>query len=205
MVKDVVLIGAGGHAKVIADIVLKSGDKLVGFLDDNAEKQGSEIFKGYKVIGTISDVNKYSDCYFVIAIGDNKTRARIAEKLVVKYYTAIHPNAVVADTVKVGEGTVIMAGAVINPDTIIGRHCIINTACSIDHDNHIDDYAHISPGAHLAGSVSVGNNSWICAGAIIINNISIINDIIVGAGATVLSDINEPGIYIGTPAKKKIS
>ena len=204
MAKDVVLIGAGGHAKVIADIILRSGDNFVGFLDDNIEN-GKEIFKGHKVIGTVLDVRKYLDCYFIIAVGDNKTRAEIAEKLEVKYYTAIHPNAIVADTVKMGEGTVVMAGAVINSDTIIGKHCIINTACSIDHDNQISDYVHVSPGAHLAGGVTVGKKSWICTGAIIINNISIINDIIVGAGATVLSDIGETGIYVGTPAKKKIS
>lgn len=202
MIKDVLIIGAGGHAKVVADIVLRNGDNLIGFLDDSDEKQGVTVFKDYKVIGKVLDAEEYKDCYFIVAIGDNHIRAEVAGKLNVKYYTAVHPNATIADTVKIGEGTVVMAGVVINPDTIIGEHCIINTSCSIDHDNKIGDYVHISPGAHLAGSVSVGNNSWICIGVIIINNISIVDGIIVGAGATVLSDINEPGTYVGCPAKK---
>lgn len=203
--RNVVIIGAGGHAKVVADIILAQGDNLVGFLDDSDEKQGAEVFKEYKVIGRITDANKYCDCYFIIAIGDNHIREEVVKKMKVRFCTAIHPRAMVADTVEMGEGTVVMAGAVINPDTIIGKHCIINTSCSVDHDNRIGDFVHISPGARLAGTVSVGNYSWVCAGATIINNISVFDDIIVGAGATVLSNIGESGIYVGTPAKKRTS
>lgn len=202
MSKNVIIIGAGGHAKVIADIVLLNGDKLVGFLDDDEEKQGKDIYKKYRIIGKLSNIENHKDNLFVIAIGDNHTRAKIADSLNVNYYTAIHPNAIIADTVKIGEGTVVMAGAIINPDTAIGKHCIINTQCSIDHDNRIGDYVHVSPGAHLAGTVSVGDYSWICTGATIINNTSIKNDIIIGAGATVISDAVESGTYVGTPAKK---
>ena len=202
MSQDVVIIGAGGHAKVIADIVLLNNDNLVGFLDDSDEKQGVKIFKEYRVTGKISDIEKYRNCCFIIAIGDNHIRAKIAKNINAKFYTAIHPDATIADTVTIGDGTVIMAGVTINPDTTIGKHCIINTSCSIDHDNRIGDYVHISPGAHLAGSVSVGDRSWICIGAAIINNISVFSDIIIGAGATVLKDVTESGTYIGTPARK---
>ncbi len=202
MAKDVIIIGAGGHAKVIADIILCSGDNLIGFLDDDKKKQDKTIYKGHKVIGRIADFRKYEDGYFIIAIGDNNVRAKIADWLDAKIYTAIHPKATIADTVEIGEGTAVMAGAVINADTKIGRHCIINTSCSIDHDNMIDDFVHISPGAHLAGKVYIGNYSWICAGATIINNINIRNDVIIGAGATVIENINHPGTYIGTPARR---
>ena len=201
MPKNVVIIGAGGHAKVIADIVLLSGDNLVGFLDDDERKQGLTIFKQYKVIGKISDSEKYQDSYFIIAIGDNARRAEISESLKVKYYTAIHPKAIIADTVKIGEGTVVMAGAVINPSTKIGKHCIVNTSCSIDHDNTLEDYVHISPGAHLAGTVYIEEYTWICAGATVSNNVSISSDIIVGAGATVLKNLSTAGTYVGTPAR----
>ena len=201
MPQNVVIIGAGGHAKVIADIVLLSGDNLIGFLDDNKEKQGLTIFKGYKVIGKISDADKYQNSYFIIAIGDNYRRSDIAEKLNLKYYTAIHPKAIIADTVKIGEGTVVMAGAVINPSTKVGKHCIVNTSCSIDHDNTLEDYVHISPGAHLAGTVYIEEYTWICAGATVSNNISISSDIIVGAGATVLKNLSTAGTYVGTPAR----
>ena len=203
MSKDVIIIGAGGHAKVIADIVLCSGDNLIGFLDDDARMQGMEVFKGYKVIGKISDYSQYSDKYFVVAVGDNRTRVKIVEDHDnLKWYTAIHPDAVISDTAKIGEGSVVMAGAVINPDTIIGKHCVINTSCSIDHDNKIGDFVHISPGAHLAGTVLVGDMSWICAGAIVINNINITENVVIGAGAVVVSDLEKSGVYVGVPVKR---
>jgi len=202
MPKDVVIIFAGGHAKVIADIILFSGDNIVGFLDDDESKQGRIIYKDYKVIGKIEDCSKFKDCGFVIAVGDNKTRAKIAVELDVDWYTAIHPSAVIADTVKIGVGTVIMAGAIINVDTIIGEHCIINTAATVDHDNIIGDYVHVSPGAHLAGTVSVGKCSWIGIGSSVVNDIYIREGVIVGAGATVVKDLKSLGVYVGTPARK---
>ena len=202
MSKDVIIIGAGGHAKVIADIILCSGDNLVGFLDDGSSKQGQAVYKDYKVIGRIEDYSKFENCDFVIAIGDNKTRAKIAKELKVNWYTAIHPSAIIADTVKIGVGTVVMAGVVVNVDTIIGEHCIINTAVTVDHDNVVGDFVHISPGAHLAGTVSVGNYSWIGIGAVVINNIDISKNIIVGANSTVLKNISEAGTYVGTPIRK---
>ena len=203
MPKNVVIIGAGGHAKVIADIVLCSGDNLIGFLDDDDSKQGLEIFKTYKVIGKIADMEKYREYYFVVAVGNNYTRAEIVKNLAgFKLYTAIHPSAVVADTVRVGEGAVIMAGVVVNVDAVIGKHCIINTAVTVDHDNEIGDFVHISPGAHLAGGVSVGDYSWVCTGAVVINNVRIGKDVVLGASATALKDIGAPGIYVGTPVRK---
>lgn len=202
MAKEVIIIGSGGHAKVIADIILKSGDTLVGFLDDDESKQGKTIYLNYKVIGKISDCVNYTEKLFIVAIGNNDFRARIVGENDLRWYTAIHPQAIVADTVTVGEGTVVMAGAILNPDTKIGRHCIINTSSSIDHDNNIGDFVHISPGAHLAGTVSVGNKTWICAGAVVINNINIVDNVVVGAGATVIKNVKMPGTYVGVPAKK---
>ena len=203
MSKDVIIIGAGGHAKVIADIVLRAGDNLIGFLDDDDVKQGKVIFKKYKVIGKVPDSYKYDGKFFVVAIGDNYIRAKIVDKYNgLIWYTAIHPSAVIADTAKIGDGTVVMAGAIVNPDTTIGEHCILNTACSIDHDNVVGDYVHLSPGVNLAGTVSIGAYSWICIGASVINNIRIAGDVVLGAGATAISDIKESGVYIGTPAKR---
>lgn len=203
MAKDVMIIGAGGHAKVIADIVLRAGDNLIGFLDDSKEKQGAVVYKDYRVLGKLADVFKYPESFFVVAIGDNKTRAEVVSACTdIKWYTAVHPAAVVADSVSLGEGSVVMAGAVVNPDTIVGKHCIINTLSSLDHDNKIGDFVHVSPGAHLAGEVVVGNGSWICTGATVINRVSIAGNVVIGAGAAVLEDINEPGVYVGTPARR---
>lgn len=205
MNKKVIIIGAGGHAKSVAEIIIKSNDELIGFLDDNIELQNTEIYCGKKVIGTLSDIEKYNENHFVIAIGNNEIRKKISMQYHLKWYTAIHPNAIIATNVSIGEGTVIMPGAVINPDSIIGKHCIINTSASIDHDNIIEDYVHISPGAHLAGKVTVKEQSWICIGATIKNNITINKNIIIGAGAVVIKNILEAGTYIGIPAKKMIS
>ena len=204
MPKKVIIIGAGGHAKVIAEIIKKSNDELVGFLDDNEEMQGQEIYLGAKVIGKVCDAQNWPDCEFIIGIGNNSTRKRIAEKYQLPWYTAIHPNSVVATDVKIGEGTVVMPGVVINPGTEIGTHCIINTSCSIDHDNKIGNFVHISPGAHLAGTITIGTQTWICAGATIINNLNIAPNNIIGAGAVVVKNIEtEDGVYIGVPAKRQ--
>lgn len=204
MQKKVVILGASGHAKVIADIVKKNNDILVGFLDDNLEIQNKIVFDSKKVLGTVEDVYKYNDCYFIVGIGNNKVRKMISNKYsYLKWYTAIHSNAVIANEVEIGEGTVIMAGTVINTGTKIGKHCIVNTSSSLDHDNILEDYVHISPGSHLAGTVRIGEETWICAGVTVVNNINIGKNNIIGAGATVIKSIlEENSTYVGVPVKK---
>ena len=206
MQKKVVIIGAGGHGKVIADIITKSNDILVGFLDDNPDMQGQTIFDGKIVLGDTSEksISKYTDCYFITGIGNNRIRKIISENnLNLKWYTAIHPNAVIANDVKIEKGTAVMAGAVINTGTKIGRHCVINTCSSVDHDNLIEDFVHVSPGAHLAGTVKIGEGTWICSGVTIIHNISIGKNNVIGAGAVVIDNIEEENcVYVGVPARK---
>ncbi len=199
--KKVVIIGASGHAKVIADIVIKNGDKLVGFLDDNIQLPEKVI--GYPYLGVISNYTKYvDDCSFVIGIGNNSIRKKIAESMVVTWYTAIHPSAQIAIDTVIGEGTVVMANAVINTSARIGVHCIINTTSIIEHDNEIGDYVHVSPNASLCGTVKVGELTHIGAGVTVKNNISVSGDVVVGAGGVVVKDIEEKGTYIGVPAKR---
>lgn len=206
MQKKVVIIGASGHARVIADIVISSGDEIVGFLDDNMDIQGSVIFEDKIVLGTTKeeDVEKYKDNYFIIGIGSNRVRKLISEKYSnLKWYTAIHPNAIIGSNIEIGEGTVLMAGTVINTGTKIGKHCIVNTCSSLDHDNILEDFVHISPGAHLAGTVKIMEGTWICAGVTVINNITIGSNNVIGAGATVIKNIEEENCtYIGVPVKK---
>lgn len=205
MCKDVVIIGAGGHAKVIADIIEKSGDKVLGFLDDNLPKDIT-VIKEYKVLGKIEEcqelLSKNKGLYFIIAIGNNYIRKNISEKYVLNYYTAIHPASTIGMQVNIGEGTVIMANVCINSNAIIGKNCIINTGAIIEHDNVIEDYVHVSPNVTLCGTVKIGAFTHVGASATIKNNITIINDCIIGAGAVVLKDIEESGTYIGVPAKK---
>lgn len=202
MGNKVIILGAGGHAKVIADIIQKSGDDLIGFLDDNMDLP--ETIMGYPYLGTITEAGKLkNDHSFIIGIGNNQIRKKIAEQLHLNWYTAIHPHASIAMETTIGEGTVVMANAVINASSVIGRHCIINTAAVIEHDNRIGDFVHISPGATLCGTVCVGNMTHVGAGVVIKNNVSVCENTILGAGCTVINDIEKKGIYIGTPAKLK--
>ena len=201
MSKSVVIIGASGHGKVIADIVLKSGDKVIGFLDDGIEK--GKLIVGFEVLGKISDYKNYSDCEFVIAIGNPYIREKIADVLPVEWYTAIHPNAVISSLdVEIGEGTVVMANAVINSSAKIGRHCIINTGAIVEHDNILSDYVHLSPNVALAGMVSVGKSTHIGTGACTKQVVNIASNCIIGAGSVIVRDISESGTYIGVPARK---
>lgn len=202
MKKKVIIIGAGGHAKVIADIILKNGDRIVGFLDDNIPKNSS--FIGFTVLGIIQDFNHYEDCYFIVAIGNNNIRLSIVQMLGnVKWYKAIHPQAIISSiSVDIGQGTVIMANAVVNSGAYIGKHCIINTSAVVEHDNIIKDYVHISVGVKLGGACVIDEHTWIGIGATIKNNIKICSHCMIGAGAVIVKNITSKGIYVGVPARK---
>lgn len=202
MNKKLIIIGASGHGKVIADIAKLNGYEDIGFIDDDMNKK---TCGGYPVLGTLTDIDKYWDRDFIVGIGNCKIRRKIQERLVnqgMMLVSLIHPNSVVAANVKIGIGTVVMAGAIINPDTVIGDGCIINTAATLDHENIIEDYVHISVGVHLAGNVHVGKESWIGVGSCISNNIQIYEDCVIGAGTVVIRNIEESGTYVGVPARK---
>lgn len=195
MCKSVIIIGAGGHSKPVADVIRASGDEVFGFLDDTKSSM--------EVIGKIDDCIKYSDKYFIIAIGDNLVRKSVEGKYPgLKYYTAVHPRAIVSETAKIGVGTVVMPNSVVNADAIVGNHCIINTASVVEHDCNIGDYVHISPGAVLCGTVKVGSGTQIGAGSVVRNGISIVEDSVIGCGAAVVKDIDVSGVYVGVPAKE---
>ena len=190
MAKDVIVIGAGGHGKVIADIIVSRGDNFLGFLDDDASK---------KTLGRIADCEKYADCFFVIGIGNPEIREGIS-KLPCRWYTAVHPSAVVSPSAEIGEGTVVMPNAVVNADAKIGRHAIINSTAVVEHDGEVADFAHISVGAKLGGTVKIGRRTHVGIGAAVRNNIDICEDCIIGAGAVVVKNIEKKGIYKGVPA-----
>lgn len=196
--KNVIVIGAGGHGRVIADIITLSGDVVLGFLDD---KEPDHILN-IPYLGKITDLIKYQqETFFVVAIGDNYTRKQIMESYNLNWYTAIHPSAVIAPDVEIAEGAAIMANAVINTGSKIGRGVIVNTAATVDHDNFLASYVHISPGAHLGGTVNVGPGTWIGIGAVVSNNIDICENCLVGAGSLVLKNITLSGQYYGHPIK----
>lgn len=202
--KSVIIIGASGHGKVVADIIQKSGDKILGFLDDNTELE--DIFMGFPILGTINDYEKYKGvAEFVVAIGDASIRRCVSRKLQnVRIYTAIHPSAVISSLgVSIGKGTVVMANSVINSGSQIGEFCIINTGAIVEHDNIIEDFVHVSVGAKLAGTVCIGKNTWIGIGAVVSNNLKICENCVIRAGAVVVENIVKSGNYQGVPAKIK--
>ncbi|OUO57995.1 acetyltransferase [Collinsella sp. An271] len=197
-----VIIGASGHGKVVADIARLNGYEDIVFLDDALDLT---MVSGYWVAGPVSSFPKFADCDFVIAIGDAEVRRRIQSQLQsvgISIITLVHPSAVVAGNVRIGAGSVVMAGSVINPFASIGEGCIVNTGATIDHDCKVGDYVHVSVGAHLAGAVTVGNGTWIGIGAVVSNNLSICPSCIIGAGAVVVKDVVAAGTYVGVPAEK---
>lgn len=203
MKDKLLIIGAGGHGKVVADIALSMNKwKHISFLDDKNIKYQM----GIEVIGKTADAFKYiKEWDIFVAIGNNGIRENIQNELKAEganFPTLIHPSAVIGRSVEIGEGTVIMANVVINCCTKIGNGCIINTGATIDHDNFIEDYVHISPGVHIAGTVKIGKGTWIGVGSIVSNNVYITSNCIIGAGAVVVKDIIEAGTYVGVPAKK---
>jgi sugar O-acyltransferase (sialic acid O-acetyltransferase NeuD family) len=189
------LIGAGGHAKVIADILIASGRPPTAFLDDAPTQNrllGITVIKGLEL--------PQPDSAVIVAVGDNATRQRLAQR----YSTfdgAIHPSAVVSRDAEIGPGTVVMAGAVINTGARVGSHCIINTGSIIDHDCLISDFAHIAPGAILGGAVRVGTGSMVGLGVNVIHGRCVGDYTIVGAGSTVVRDVPSGVVAIGSPAR----
>lgn len=197
--KKILIIGAGGHGKVAADIAEKCGYTNIQFLDDNAN---IKICGKYPVVGSSSKVKDMDGDVFV-SVGSSAVRRKIQESIEKERLTVlIHPDAVIAKDVVIGKGTVVMAGTVINPGSVIGKGCIINTCASVDHDCRLGDYVHVAVGAHLTGSVEIGEETWIGAGAVINNNVIICGGCMIGAGAVVIRNIEEPGTYVGIPAKK---
>lgn len=190
------IIGASGYGKVVADIAKLNGYKNIFFLDDDKTKK---TCGRYSVIGTSNDVGNGD---VIVAIGDARTRRKISERYKDKLATLIHPETVIADDVKIGAGSVVMAGVIVNPGTVIGDGCIINTGATVDHDNVIGNYCHISVGSHLAGTVHIGDETWIGVGAVVSNNVNICGFCMIGAGAVVIKDIEVPGTYVGVPARQ---
>jgi len=201
--KDLIIIGAGGHGRVIADIAQKLGIyQNISFLDDSDAKETM----GLPIVGKTEEVGKYIDTADIfVAIGNSKVRGEFIERLLAmgaNLPTLIHPSAIIGACVEIGAGTAIMAGAVINPCSRLGKGVILNTCSSIDHDCIIGNYCHLAVGVHVAGTVSLGDKVWLGAGVTIKNNVSICANCMIGAGAVVVKDITEAGTYIGLPAKK---
>lgn len=206
---EIIIIGAGGHAKVIIDliekrqVILNEEISIFGIVDD---KYIEKDFLGYSYLGKIEDLEKIEDYKkkkYIIAIGNNKVREKISKKLRLNFVSLVHPTAIVGKSVKIGVGTVVMAGVIINSLAVIGKHSIINTGAIIEHDCVVEDYVHISPKTAVAGGVKVGKSSWIGIGSSIIQGIEIGENVTIGAGSVVVKNLKDNIKAFGVPAKEK--
>lgn len=188
------LYGAGGHAKVIMDILRAEGKCIEALIDDNKELK--EVM-GVKVVnGELDNISP-----LIISIGNNRTRKLIAEKVKAEFGMAIHPSAIISDSAVIEAGTVVMQGAIVQACAHIGKHCIINTGASVDHECIIEDFVHISPHSTLCGNVHVGEGAWIGAGTTIIPGVKIGKWSVVGAGSVVTKDIPDGVLAVGNRCK----
>lgn len=204
MGKDkIVIFGAGGHGKVVLDILMESGADILGFLDDDRSKIGRKI-RGIKILGNFSDLDKKIPIKLALGIGNNLVRFDIfkkAETLGINLVSAAHPKAIISKDVKIGQGVVIMPGAVINAGVIIEDGVVVNTGATVDHDCYLEKFCQIWPGAHLAGSVRVGEFSYVGTGASVIQNINIGKRTVIGAGAVIISDVSDKLTIVGNPGR----
>lgn len=193
--KDIVyLYGASGHAKVVMDIIKQSHYEVPCLVDDNPKV--NELV-GLPVVHSAEGLFP-----MIVTIGDCQIRRKVVEKLSDrKYLTAVHPKAVIADSVKIGSGTVVMAGAILNPYVYIGNHCIINTGASVDHDCVIGNFVHVAPHCTLCGEAKIGDGTWIGAGTTIIQGIHVGKDCFIGAGSVVVKNIPDNSLCYGNPAR----
>lgn len=205
--KKIVLIGAGGHCKVIIDIIKSTKEyEIVGITDP---KDKGSVFD-IPVIGDddiLEDLNKSGVEYGFISMGslnDFEKRNKIYNQLKdigFKIPVLVHNSAVVSQFSTIEDGTCVMAGAVINPGSVIGENCIINTGSVVEHDCIIGNNCHISPTASIAGNVKIGCNTHIGIGSTIIQGKTIGSNVTIGAGAVVIDDIIENALAVGVPAK----
>lgn len=199
------ILGAGGHGKVVADTAYERGNwGEIAFLDDRYPALQSLL--SWPVVGKISDAENFLQIYtdMAIAIGDNFLRIELVERFMSKGFclpTIIHPTAFLSKSVIIGNGSVIFAQAAINAGSQLGVGCIVNTAATIDHDCILGEGVHISPGANLAGNVRVGNLSWLGMGSSVIQQIRIGNRVVVGAGTVITKDIPDDVTVVGIPGK----
>lgn len=203
--KDFLLVGAGGHARVVADTLLAlDPDTRIVMLD--AEYPALRENDGFPVVGTIEQLEEFRHTHAVgfAATGNAAERLRAIEMLRQRGFEVpalIHPASWVSPKARLGAGTIVMAGAVVQTGSVIGLGGIINTGASVDHDCRLGDGIHLAPGARLAGGVEIGNRAWVGLGAVVKEYLSIGSGAAIGAGAAVIRDVADDDIVAGVPAR----
>ena len=202
---EIVILGAGGHGRVILDICMIRGLAVRGFVDHGKSAgnglHGTEILGGDELM---TDPEFFENAAFIVGVGDREIRRKMITQVQAYngiFATLIHPAAIVSPRATIGEGTLVNAGAVVNIDARIGEHCILNTQCSIDHDCSLGDNVHICPGATLAGGVTCSEDAYIGSGATVLPNCRIGRGATVGGGAIVISDVDDGLTFLGVAGR----
>jgi acetyltransferase EpsM len=206
--QNLLIVGAGGHGQVVADILLtveiRGGDlHPLGFLDDDVRLAGQTPL-GLPVLGTIAQAQVIDHDAIVVAIGNNVVRRDIYLRLAAageRIVGAVHPSATIGRDVAIGPGTVVCAGAVVNPGCRVGSNVILNSGCIVEHHCRIADHAHIAPGACLGGEAAVGEGALVGIGAVILPGIQVGEGSVVGAGAVVTRSVAGRVVAVGAPAR----
>ncbi len=207
--KNIVIIGASGHGGMILDCIEKEGRfKVLGFLDSFKVK-GAKL-NGYEILGNEQDlptlIDKFNLYGVILAIGNNWTRKRVAEKIGIiapnlVFVTSIHPSAIIGKDVEIGQGTVIMPGAIINTNSRVGDFCIVNTNSSLGHDGNMQNFSSIASGVCTGGNLLLGRFSAISLGANVIEYITIGEHSVIGAGSLVVENVKGYLVVYGSPAR----
>lgn len=209
MIKPLIFLGAGGHAKVLFDLVTLLRFEVVGICDPNFDAEKMEFWRDIQILNESEVLQSTSSrsVDFVNAVGQiglSTNRANLYRRFKDAGYTfptLIHPYASVSPFARLSEGVQIMAGAVVQADCVIGENTVINTRVSVDHDCAIGRNVHIAPGVIVSGSAEIGDDSFLGAGSVVIQNIKIGSSCVVGSGAVVIRDFLGPGKLLGVPAK----
>lgn len=208
MSKRLLILGAGGHGKVVADAAMCQGKwEEIYFVDDRYPSLAAVM--EIEVISKTSAIKQFcdQDSEVIVAIGDNQVRQRLQEYAVnqdISIATVVHPNAVIAKSAEIGVGCVVFAGAVINSEATIGQGVIINTGAIIEHDCVVGDWTHICPKVGCAGGAQIGSHVWVGIGANVIQNVNIGDYAVIGAGSVVLKAVEKHQQVIGVPAKERV-
>ncbi len=204
--KNIIIIGAGGHARVVIDTAEQLNFQIKGIIDIDFKKQDERILD-YPVLGDFSVLQKFDpvNTTTIVAVGDTEKRAHyfhLLVKLGFSLETLIHPTAIVSKHAKIGKGVFVNVAAIINPAAIIKDNVIINTGAIIDHETEIGEHCHIGPGVKIAGRVKIGHHSFIGIGTTIIDRITIGENVIIGAGTVVINNIQPHSTVVGVPGKR---